>query len=60
MQSQLSELQKENKKLRFENKELSESKKQLSKNISSLFLTARAEIQKKEHEISKLVEKLER
>ncbi|BFZ09626.1 hypothetical protein BsWGS_12665 [Bradybaena similaris] len=60
VQSELSELQKENQNLRRENAELNQSKKQLSKNISSLFLTARAEIQKKEEEISKLVARLER
>ncbi|CAG5136905.1 unnamed protein product, partial [Candidula unifasciata] len=55
VQSQLSELQKENQKLRCENAELRESKKQLSKNISSLFLTAKQEILKKDQEIAKLI-----
>ncbi|CAL1546805.1 unnamed protein product [Lymnaea stagnalis] len=48
------ELEKVNQELLEENKMLKQLKEQLSKNISSLFLTAKKEMEKKEAEITKL------
>ncbi|KAH9508652.1 hypothetical protein Btru_049532 [Bulinus truncatus] len=51
---ELNKLRLENERLAVENKKLQHFKEQLSKNISSLFLTAKKELEKKEEEINQL------
>ncbi|XP_059169825.1 rho GTPase-activating protein gacU-like [Physella acuta] len=59
LKQQLFEIKSLNEKLLQENQELKKTKEQLSKNISSLFLTAKKELQKKDEEITSLKRSLD-